>query len=378
MKEDSKPIFCKARPVPYALKPKVDEELKRLESEGVITKVDRSDWASPIVVVPKSDGSIRLCCDFKVSINQCIDVEQYLLPTTEDLFSTLAGGQYFSKLDLSSAYQQLLVEEDSRKYLTINTHRGLFQYNRLPFGVSSAPAIFQAKMDQILSGLEGVICYLDDILISGRSLKKHKENLTNVFKRLQQFGLRLKLTKCHFLEKEVEYLGHVINKEGLHPSPKKVDGIARAPAPKNTTELRAFLGSIQYYGKFVPQLSTLLSPLYELLQKNSQWKWTDKCEAAFLAAKAEISSDKVLTHYDVKLPIVLACDASQYGVGAVISHLIEEEEKPIAFSSRTLTKSEQNYSQLEKEALAIIFGIRKFHKYLYGRKFVLLTDHKPL
>ena len=207
--------------------------------------------ASPIVVVPKSDGSIRLCCDFKVSINQCIDVEQYLVPTTEDLFSTLAGGQCFSKLDLSSAYQQLLVEEDSRKYLTINTHRGLFQYNRLPFGVSSAPAIFQAKMDQILSGLEGVICYLDDILISGRSLEKHKENLTNVFKRLQQFDLRLKLTKCHFLEKEVEYLGHVINREGLHPSPKKVDGIAQAPAPKNSMELRAFLGSIQYYGKFV-------------------------------------------------------------------------------------------------------------------------------
>ena len=155
-----------------------------------------------------------------------------------------------------------------------------------------------------------------------------------------------------------------------------MDGISRAPAP----ELRAFLGSIQYYGKFVPQLSTLLSPLYELLHKNSQWKWTDKCEAAFLAAKAEISSDKILTHYDVKLPIVLVCDASQYGVGAVVSHLIEEEEKPIAFSSRTLTKSEQNYSQLQKEALhvAIIFGIRKFHKYLYGRKFVLLTDHKSL
>ena len=145
--------------MPYALKPKVDEELKRLESEGVITKVDRSDWASPIVLVPKSDGSIRLCCDFKVSINQCIDVEQYPLPTTEDLLSTLAGGQYFSKLDLSSAYQQLLVKEDSWKYLTINTHRGLFQYNRLPFGVSSAPAIFQAKVDYILSGLEGVICY---------------------------------------------------------------------------------------------------------------------------------------------------------------------------------------------------------------------------
>ena len=138
--------------------------------------------------MPKSDGSIRLCCDFKVSINQCIDVEQYPLPTTEDLFSTLAGGQYFSKLDLSSAYQQLLVEEDSRKYLTINTHRGLFQYNRLPFGVSSAPAIFQAKMDQIVSGLEGVICYLDDILITGRSLEEHKDSLTNVFKRLQQLS----------------------------------------------------------------------------------------------------------------------------------------------------------------------------------------------
>ena len=154
----------------------MDAELDHLESEGIISKVDCSDWASPIVVVPKTDNSIRICCDFKVTINQSVDVEQYPLPTTEDLFSTLANRKYFTKLDLSSAYQQLLVDPDSRKYLTINTNKGLYCYNRKPYGVSSAPAIFQCTMEKILAGIPGVICYLDDILITGTTIDDHNEN----------------------------------------------------------------------------------------------------------------------------------------------------------------------------------------------------------
>ena len=167
VREGAQPQFLKARPVPYALKEKVEQELQRLEDEGIIYKVSQSDWAAPVVLVPKKDGSLRMCGDYKMTVKQCADVDQYPLPNTETFFATLAGGQVFSKIDLSHAYQQVELDEDSQKYLTINTHKGLYRYKRLPFGVSSAPAIFQRIMDQLLQGVKFTVCHLDEILISG-------------------------------------------------------------------------------------------------------------------------------------------------------------------------------------------------------------------
>ncbi len=196
LKEDVTPRFHRPRPLPFALKEPVEQELHRLEEAGILTKVSHSEWAAPIVPVPKKDGKVRLCGDYKVTVNQCLDIDQYPIPKPDDLFATLPTGKFFSKLDLSQAYQQMLVDAESAKYLTINTHLGLYQYNRLPFGVASAPAIFQRAMDQILQGIPGVICYIDDILVVGATCEEHLKRLEEVLKRLKSYGLKVKRNKC--------------------------------------------------------------------------------------------------------------------------------------------------------------------------------------
>ena len=340
---EATPKFHKSRPVPYSLRPAVEAELDRLEKEGVVTMVSHSAWAAPVVVVPKADDGIRLCGDFKVTVNQVLDVDKYPLPNPQDLLSALAGGKRFTKLDLKHAYQQLSLSEESKQFLTINTSKGLYQYLRLPFGVASAPAIFQSTMDTILKGIDGVVCYIDDILITGRNDQEHRNRLEAVLSRLARYGVQLKWSKCSFLQKKVQFLGHVIDAEGAHPSPEKVQAIVEAPSPSTVTELRSFLGMLQYYGKFLPNLSTLLHPLNNLLREGVSWSWQPECQEAFESAKELLQSAKVLAHYDVNLPIKLACDASSYGIGAVLSHVMPGgEERPVAFASRTLSASEKN------------------------------------
>lgn len=234
----------------------MEAEIDRLLQQEVISPVQFSDWATPIVPVMKKSGSVRNCGDFKVTINPALCVEHYPIPWIEDLFACLSGGHRFNKLDLSQAYLQVPVSEESRKYLTITTHKGLFRYNRLPFGITSAPAIFQKTMDQVLQGLTNVHCFLDDMLVTGRDDAHHLENLKAVLKRLDQFGLRVKREKCEFFKSSVEYLGHVIDSKGLHKSPDKSRAILDAPEPADTSQLRSFLGLINYYARFVPNLST--------------------------------------------------------------------------------------------------------------------------
>ncbi|XP_059413408.1 uncharacterized protein K02A2.6-like [Carassius carassius] len=379
LKPGHQPKFFQARVVPYAIRPKVEAELDRLVKQGIISPVRFSEWATPIVPVVKKGGNVRICGDFKITVNPALCVEHYPLPRIEDLFASLAGGQRFSKLDLSHAYLQVPVNVNSRKYLTITTHKGMFSYNRLPFGITSAPSIFQRGMEQVLQGLPYVHCFLDDILVTGKDDVHHLANLEAVLSRLEKFGLRVKPEKSEFFKSSLEYLGHVIDAAGLHKSPDKLRAIAEAPVPVNVSQLRSFLGLINYYARFVPNLATILQPLNAMLHKDIKWNWAPECEKSFQGAKAKLLTPSVLTHYDQRLPVRLACDASPYGVGAVLSHVMPDgQERPIAFASRTLSKSEQNYAQLEREALGIIFGVRKFHTYLYGRHFTLLTDHRPL
>ena len=373
------PRFFKPRSVPYTLRDRVEKELDRLLSEGIIEPIQFSDWAAPIVPIVKEDGRIRICGDYRVTINHSSKLDSYPIPKANDLFATLAGGKSFSKLDLSHAYLQLVLDEESRKFTTINTHKGLFHYKRLPFGVSSAPAIFQRTMDSLLQGIPQTCVYLDDILITGTTVEEHLKNLDEVLHRIQSAGLRLRSSKCLFMAPSVEYLGHVIDAAGLHPTKAKVKAITEAPDPKNVAELRSFLGLINYYGKFLPNLSSTLAPMYKLLQQHTQWHWGDAQATAFKAAKGALQSSTLLVHYDSSKPLTLTCDASHYGVGAVLSHKFEDgSEKPIGFTSRTLSAAEKNYSQLDKEALAIIFGVKKFHDYLHGHHFTIYSDHQPL
>ena len=373
------PKFCKARPVPYALRGKINQELQRLEKNGIIKPVEFAEWAAPIVPVLKPDGSVRICGDYKTTVNQVAKLDTYPLPRIEDIFASLAGGKHFTKLDLAHAYQQVQLAEESQKLVVINTHKGLYAYNRLPFGIASAPAIFQRIMEGILQGVDNVTVYLDDILITGSTGVEHLHHLQEVLARLEKAGIRLKRDKCKFLLPSVEYLGHIISSEGLQPTPSKIKAIVEAPTPKDVTQLRSFLGLVNYYSKFLPRSSSLLAPLYQLLQKAQKWIWGEAQTKAFREAKEALTSSKVLTHYDPDQELILDCDASPYGVGAVLSHRFQDGSvKPVAFASRSLAPAEKKYAQLDKEALAIIFGVKKFHQYLSGRKFTIHSDHKPL
>ena len=341
IKEGTVSKFYKARPVPFALQQQIEDELNRLESHGIIEPVCHSEWASPVVPVPKQNGRMRLCVDFKVTLNPVLEIDQYPLPRVDDLLSTLSGGDKFTKIDLTSAYQQMLVEEHSRQYVTVNTHKGLYRYTRLPFGVASAPAIFQRTMDVILQGIPRVICYIDDILVTGARDEEHYRNLEEVFRRLQYHGITVSQSKCKFLCDSVEYLGYKISREGLHATQDKIKAIVDAPEPINIQQLRPFLGLVHYYGKFIPNLASLLAPMNCLLKKNIKWEWSSDCQEAMLLIKQKLISADVLAHYDPKLPIKLDTDASFYGLGAVISHVYpDKSERPIAFASRTLTSAE--------------------------------------
>ena len=375
-----RPRFCKARSVPYSMRTLVDKELDRLVEEGVIEPVQFADWAAPIVPVLQSDkASVRICGDFKLTVNLASKLDRYPIPKIEDLLAKLAGGKMFTQLDMSQAYQQLPLDEQSKSYVIVNTHRGLFRYNRLPFGVASAPGIFQRTMENLLQGLPNVVVYLDDILITGPTEQEHLQALEEVLRRLDKAGLRLKRSKCLFMSPSVVYLGHKIDSQGLHPVAEKVKAVQDAPKPRNVSELKSYLGLLSYYGKFLPNLATTLAPLYALLRASARWQWTAKQEDAFRASKRLLTSSQVLVHFDPRLDLVLSCDASAYGIGAVLSHRMPDgAEKPIGFISRTLSPAERNYSQIEKEGLACVFGVKRFHSYLYGHPFTLITDHKPL
>lgn len=285
----------------------------------------------------------------------------------------------FTKLDLTHAYEQCLISEESRPYTAITTHVGTFVYRRTPYGLSCIPEKFQKLMEETLRGIPGCVVFLDDICITGATKQEHLNNLRAVLERLRNMGLTIKLNKCKFLQESVRYLGFIINKQGLRPDPTKLEAIASAPTPKNVSQLKSFLGMLNYYGKFIPNLSDLLHPLHNLLKRDVVWKWEQRCERAFVAAKRALSSDRVLAHYEEGRPLVLSVDSSAYGLGAVLAHRYPDgTERPVSCVSRTLSASEQKYSQLDKEALAILFGVTKHHQYLFGRRFLLRTDHQPL
>lgn len=373
------PKFLKARNVPFALRNKVTEKLDDMVNKGILEPVTYSEWATPIVSVVKQNGTIRICGDYRSTVNQAVKQFVYPLPTVNDILTTMSGGTIFSKLDLSEAYLQIPVDDISSKILTLNTHKGLFRVKRLPFGVSVAVAIFQKTIEEVLSGISGVLPYLDDIFIQGKNIEDHNVKLKLVLERLKNAGIHLKKEKCKFAASEIELLGFRVNEKGIQPSFGKVEAIHNAPIPKNKTELQSFLGLLNFYSCFLKGKSTILEPLHKLLRRDKGWVWNKEHDIAYKAAKNLLQKENILAHYDGSLPLVLTCDASSYGLGAVLSHRFpDNRELPIAYYSRTLTKPERNYSQTDREALAIIASVKKFNQYLLGRNFKIVTDHKPL
>lgn len=379
LKENTSAPFCKSRPVPFAIQPLVEKELQRLQSIGIITPITTANCAAPIVATMKKSGQVRICGDFSTGLNNAIHDHHYPLPLPEDIFAKLNGCMKLSHIDFSDAFLQIEVDDRSKDLLVINTHIGLYRYNRLSFGIKTAPTIFQEIMDKMISGLPGVICYMDDIFIYGKSNKAHDKALILLMNRITEFGFKIKLEKSKFGLDEITYLGCVINKNGIKPDPKKVEAIKEMTAPANITELRSFLGTINFYCKFISGIHKLRAPLDELLRKDVTWNWSNTHQRAFEQLKKSLSSEMILTHYNPRLDIIVSADASNKGLGACIQHRMSDNSiRPIAYAARSLKDPEKKYSQIEKEALGIIFAVNKFHKYIFGRKFKLKTDHKPL
>lgn len=312
-------------------------------------------------------------------MNQVSKKADYPLPTTDEVLSRLRGGKVFSTLDLAQAYQQLHVTPETAEVLTLNTLKGLYKVKRLPFGISAAPAIFQRFMETMLSGITGVCAYLDDVIISGKDATAHAERLEEVLKRLRKYNLRLGKNKCCFAVRQVSFLGHRIDETGVHTNEEKVRAITDAPAPNCKQALQSFLGMLAFYDRFLKNRATVASCLYQLLQKDATWRWETKHQDAFDKLKALLLSQTVLAHYDEQKELLVSCDASPYGIGAVLPQRDDQNrEAPIAFASRTLGPAERNYAQLDREGLAVVFAAHKFHKYIAGRKVTFVTDHQPL
>ena len=383
-KPDPKPTFQKARPVPFALRQDLAQGYDEGIAKGVWKPAKFNEWGTPVVPIRKPQTSetskpkLRICGDYSVGINDQLEDHRHPMPLPEELMQKLGGGFGYTKIDLADAYNQIMLSPESQRRLALSTHQGVLLQQRLPFGIKSAPGYFQEIMESLTCDLPGVAVFQDDMLVSGADAKSHLSNLRGLLKRLHDKGLRCRRDKCKFAQPSVEYLGHILSAEGISKG-SKVEAVKQMPAPTDVSSLKSFLGSVQFYGKFIPNLSTIAEPLYKLTKKASTWKWGAEEQSSFDQLKKVLSSDQILVHFDPNKPLGLSCDASSVGIGAVLFHRFPDgTERPIANVSKTLTPAERNYSQIHKEALAIIFGLRKFYQYLYGHRFILVTDHKPL
>ena len=380
LKPGAQPVYYPARSVPFALRSAVERELNRWIAEGIAERVEsshNSGWGTPLVPIPKADG-VRLCADYRLTVNPQIVPQRHPTPTPEEVFAGVQG-KVFAKLDLRDAYLQQELEPDSKDITTVTTHIGRLRMNRLPFGISECCGIFQSAIDQILEGIDGCVAYLDDLLVTGEDEADLLVRLDRVLSRLGDHGARLKRQKCEFNMREVRYLGWIISADGLKPVPEKVAAVVGMREPTNVAELRALLGSVNYYQRLIPNLSSVLAPMYALLKKGAAWRWTAACRSSLEQVKAALTSGRVLMRFDQSLPLKLITDASSVGVGAALVHVLPDGmERPICFASRTLTATEQKYAIVEKEAVAVSFGVRRFSQYLYGKHFHLVTDNRAL
>ena len=374
------PVAQSARRIPFHLRKKVSVELKKLEQQGIIEKVEGpTPWVSPLVVIPKKNGDVRLCVDMRMP-NQAIQRERHPSPTVDDLVDALNGATIFSKLDLRSGYHQLSLAPESRYVTTFATHEGLRRYKRLNFGTNSASEIFQHIISEQIRDIPGSINISDDIIVFGKTKQIHDQALHAVLQQFADVGLTISPEKCELNRHSLTFFGLVFSAKGVSPDPKKVKAIHDAPPPTSVSEVRSFLGMVTYCAKFLPNFSDITKPLRELTKRDTVFRWKEEQNRAFRKVKQMLTSDTVMAYFDKEKHTELTTDASPWGLSAILSQRTpgQEDRRIVAYVSRSLTPVEQRYSQTEREALAIVWAVERLHMYLYGGHFTLHTDCKPV
>ena len=353
-------------------------ELEELLKKHFIEK-STSQYASPLILVPKKDGKVRLCIDYR-RLNAKTVKEIYPMPRIDETLDRLQGAKIFSSLDMKSGYHQVPVAEADRHKTAFITKYGLYQWTSMPFGLCNAPATFQRLMDAILQGLNWQCClvYLDDVIIYSKDINEHAKHLEQVFAALSRANLRLNSAKCNFAKEELRYLGHLISAKGIQPDSTKTDPLNQIPNPKNVHDVRALLGMLGYYRRFIRNFATIAEPLTRLLKAEVPFKWGPEQEQAKATLLREMTSQPILAYPDFSKPFILQTDASDVGVGAVLSQMQNGREHPISYASETLDQTKRSYSATEKEAYAIHWAVNYFRPYIHGRRFQLQTDHKAL
>lgn len=381
---DEIPVYTRSYRYPFIHRNEVQDQISKMLEQGII-RPSQSAWSSPIWVVPKkADASgktkWRIVIDFRKLNEKTID-DKYPIPNISDVLDKLGNCHYFTTLDLASGFYQVEMNAEDIQKTAFNVEHGHFEFLRMPMGLKNSPSTFQRVMDNVLRDLQNVVClvYLDDIIVFSVSLQEHMVNLEKVFKRLRESNFKIQMDKSEFLKLETAYLGHIISKDGIKPNPDKITAIQKFPIPKTATEIKRFLGLLGYYRKFIPDFARITKPMTQCLKKGSKITYNEvdyiNC---FETCKTLLTNDPILQYPDFDKDFILTTDASNYAIGAVLSQGTIGSDKPIAFASRTLNTSEINYSTIEKELLAIVWSTKYFRPYLFGRKFKVVTDHKPL
>lgn len=367
---------------PYRLSPTkqaaLGQEVKRLLADGIL-ETSEGAWCAPAVMVPKSDGSWRLCIDYR-KLNAVTIPDVYPLPRMDDLLQDIKHTAFMSTMDLRSGYWQVPVAPEDQEKTAFVCHLGAFRFTRMPFGLRNAPSTFQRLIDRIRRTLPHITmwAYLDDLVLASDTFEGHLRDLKTLFQRFREGNLRLHREKCHFHRPEVHYLGHIITARGVATNPEKTRALQARPPPRNLKELRSFIQAASWFRRYIPAFSELARPLTALTKKDAKWTWGAAQQTAFHALKDALTSPPILTQADPGRPFILRTDASQYALGAALLQGEPPEERPIEYASRLLSKAERNYTTTEREALAIVWSISKFRGYLDEQSLVVITDHQPL
>ena len=373
-----KPLYTPQYRVQGIHQKPLDDVIDDMLKEGVIRE-SKSPYNSPIVVVPKPDGSIRPCVDFR-NINRHVIPDRFPLPILGEILQSLSGNDLFSTIDCQSGFWQIELEEESKAVTAFSTRKGHFEYKVLPFGLKDAVNSFERMMTMTLSGLinNSVLVYLDDVVVFSKGPKEHLEKLRAVLERFKETGLTLLLNKCTFLRRNIKYLGHRVSCQGVELDPDKTKTIESYQPPDNPDKIRSFLGLLSYYRAFIPNFSKKAEPLTKLLRGKEPFVWSEDQQTAFDELKSCLLAPPILRFPSFDKPFFIATDASDSGLGAALLQEVDSKLMPISYASRTLNKAERNYSVTKREALAVVWALRQYKYLVLGYQIIVITDHKPL